>query len=147
MCLCIIPNLERMPCKFRHHVPKGASRKPSKKSQASSSSKDVFEEIVTSENSTQTDLPVHNETKDSSMQTEEPVVMTCDGSTVESTQTDNDTDGTATDELDEDPVPAEQDHLCKGNNDIKFHPLIIRHKGVFTDVKGMYFIITKIFNC
>ena len=134
MYLCIISNLEGMPRKFRRYVPKGASR-ASKKSKAPSSSNDVFEEIATSENSTQTDLPVHNETKDASIQTdEEPVVTTCDGFT----QADNDSDGVATDELGEDPVPAEQDHLCEGNNDIKFHPLIIRHKGVFTDVKGTY---------
>ena len=53
------------------------------------------------------------------------------------TQTDevSDTETTATDDLNE---PAEQDRLCEGNNDTKFHPLIIRHKGVFANVKGMY---------
>lgn len=117
-------NLERMPHKFRRYVPKGASRKALKKSQAPSSSKDVVEEIVTSENSTQTSLPVCSETKDVSVQTDEPIVMTsltCDGFT----QTDNDTDDIATDELAEDLVPAEQDWLCEGNNDVKFNPLII----------------------
>lgn len=139
MFLCTISNLVRMPRKFRRYVPKGASR-ASKKLKASSSSNDVFEEISTSENSTQTDLPVHNENKDASIQTdEEPLVTTCDGFM----QTDDDSDGAATDELGEDPVPAEQDHLCEGNSDIKFHPLIIRHKGVFTNVKGMYVFHNK----
>ena len=74
-------------------------------------------------------MPVYIETKDASVQREE-LVKTCDAFT----QTDevSDAEATATDELAEDLVPAEQDCLCEGNNDAKFHPLVM---------KGTYVII------
>ena len=49
-----------------------------------------------------------------------------------------DTEATPIDELAAEPTEQElQDHLCEGN-DTKFHPLIIQHKGIFTNVKVMY---------
>jgi len=57
------------------------------------------------------------------------------------TQTDEISDAEATpiDELAAEPTEQElQDHLCEGNNDTKFYPLINRHKDAFTNVKGMY---------
>lgn len=121
-----------MPRKFRQFVPKGASRKRSKMPQAPSSSEDV--EIVTSNSSTQTESP---KIKDACVETEKAVVITSDAFT----QTDkiSDTEATTTDELAAEPAEQElQDHLCEGNNDTKFHSLIIQHKGIFTNVKGMY---------
>ena len=32
--------------------------------------------------------------------------------------------------------PDEDFILCEGNNDEKFHPLIVKHKGIFRDVTG-----------
>jgi len=29
------------------------------------------------------------------------------------------------------------ENLCEGNPDAKFHPLILKHQGVFTDLHGM----------
>ena len=103
--------------KFHRYVPKGVSRKGLKKLQDSSSNEVVVEEIVSTDNYTQTESP---EKKDISVGPEEPTVMTSDAST----QTDEmfDTKATITDELTELP---EQDHLCEGNNDTKFHPLIV----------------------
>ena len=39
------------------------------------------------------------------------------------------------DELAEDVV-EEPENLCKGNPDAKFHPLILKHQGVFTNLQG-----------
>jgi len=121
-----------MPRKFLRFVPKGASRKGRKVPQPSSSSEYI--EIVTSDSSTQTESP---EMKDACVGAEEAVVITSDAFT----QTDeiSNTEATPIDELAAEPIEQElQDHLCEGNNDTKFHPLIIRYKGVFTNVKGMY---------
>jgi len=45
-----------------------------------------------------------------------------------------------TDELQDEVQPVQSDHICEGNNDIKFHPLIIKHKGVFTNSQGVFYL-------
>lgn len=43
-----------------------------------------------------------------------------------------------TDELQDDIEPKKNEHICEGNEDIEFNPLLIRHKGVYTNFKGTY---------
>lgn len=64
-----------MPRKFRRYVPKGASRKGLKKPQDYSSDEVVVEEIVSTDNYTQTESP---EVKDVCVGPEEPALMTSD---------------------------------------------------------------------
>ena len=42
-----------------------------------------------------------------------------------------------TDEPAEAAVVDEPKNLCEGNPDAKFHPLILKHQGVFTNLQGM----------
>ena len=68
------------------------------------------------------------------------------------TQTDEATTSVATKEdstqTDDTNMPDEEtigdlvspENLCKGNDDAKFHPLVVKHKGIFTDVKGIIWI-------
>jgi len=42
------------------------------------------------------------------------------------------------DEPAEAAVVDEPENLCKGNPDTKFHPLILKHQGVFTNLQGMH---------
>ena len=65
--------------------------------------------------------------------------MACDASC----QTDCDI-GTS-DELAEDVEPDEPEKLCEGNPEEKFHPLILKHKGVFTNVQGTY--VHMVYHC
>ena len=67
-----------MPRKFRRYVPKGTSRKGLKKPQDSLSDEVRVEEIVSTDNYTQTESP---EVKDICVGPEEPAVMTSDACT------------------------------------------------------------------
>ena len=121
-----------MPRKTRLYVPKGASRKwKSTKNAAPSSSpackdaptcSDGMEEVTTASNSIQVASPT---TRNISV---EAIVTTADVSCQ--------TDFEAFDELAEDEDLPEPEKMCEGNNDIKFHPLIIKHEGIFTNHKG-----------
>ena len=123
-----------MPRKFRRYVQKGASRKPTKKAVLSSSENipredapkgsDGMKEATAVDKSIQVDSPATQEVS------VEAIVITIDVSC----QTDSDV---ALDELAEDEVLPEPESLCEGNNDVKFHPLILKHKGVFTNLQGM----------
>ena len=53
-----------------------------------------------------------------------------------SCQIDCDNMTSTSDELAEDVTPDESEKLCEGNPNVKFHPLILKHKGVFTNTQG-----------
>ena len=119
-----------MPRKTRLYVPKGASRKSTKNAAPSSSPackdaptcSDGMEEVTTASNSIQVASPTARNIS------VEAIVTTADVSCQ--------TDFEAFDELAEDEDLPEPEKMCEGNNDIKFHPLIIKHEGIFTNHKG-----------
>ena len=124
-----------MPRKFRRYVQKGASRKLIKKAVLSSNENipscedalkgsDGVKEATAVDTSIQVNSPATQEVS------VEAIVTTIDVSC----QTDSDV---ALDELAEDEVLPEPESLCEGNNDVKFHPLIFKHKGVFTNLQSM----------
>ena len=115
-----------MPRKIRLYVPKGASRKlkdegPSESSYVTSVETQTDDHdltsIETNSVSTQTDSPLVIEFKDAAIQTDDDSLQSAHAD-------DNDCD-----ELDE-------SIMCQGNNDEKFIPLIVKHKGVFRDITG-----------
>ena len=114
-----------MPRKFRRYVQKKASRKPTKKAVLSSSANIPCEDAPKSSDGMKEATAVD---KSDSPATQEvsakPIVITINVSY----QTDSDV---ALDELVEDQVLPEPESLCEGNNDVKFHPLILKHKGKF----------------
>ena len=123
-----------MPRKFRRYVPKGASRKSSKNVTQSSTELEKVElgeqPSITTANATTPSL--HGSSHAVATQTD---FTSCSVVTREnSTQTD-DMD-MPDEELIDDSASLNHENLCEGNNDAKFHSLVIKHKGVFTNVKG-----------
>ena len=111
-----------MPRKFRRVVRKGYSKKvvPHSVAEASSDSDEVCEaqNVETKEVAVQTEPVPHLVTVEMATQTDEEV-QTADGETqVDSTMFNDDY------------------MLCEGNNEQKFHQLIVKHKGIFKDAKG-----------
>ena len=56
---------------------------------------------------------------------------------------------TGEDELDEigtaaDGQSEETERMCEGNSDVKFHPLVMKHKGVFSNLKGTFIIFCDV---
>ena len=63
-----------------------------------------------------------------------------------STQTD---DLICADELLDEVQPEQTDRICEGNNDIKFHPLVIQHSGIFRNSQGaccLYSCVQSVFS-
>ena len=111
-------------------MPKGASRRKSLKKEDAAGNKEDPE--PSNDKSVQCDLLGAPEDKESAERpetiSERPVM--CDVSC----QTEYDmTD----DEPAEAAVVDEPENLCEGNPDAKFHPLILKHQGVFTYLQGM----------
>jgi len=131
-----------MPRKFKLYVPKGASRKSTQKGVPSSSEDDLscktaskcsdgMEEVTTA-----ADKVAPPTAKDVCTQTE--VIVTVADVSCQ-------TDCGEMDELAEDEELPEPERMCEGNNDTKFHPLIIKHKGVFTNLQGMLYPCLHVF--
>ena len=139
--MCAV-DLQLMGRKFLKHVPKGASRRKSLKKEDAAGNKEDSE--LSNDKSVQCDLLGAPENKESAERSEtisERPVM-CDASCQ-----------TNCDMTDDEPADAavvvEPENLCEGNPDAKFHPLILKHQGVFTNLQGMhrlFMIITLMFH-
>ena len=152
-----------MPRKFRCYVPKGASRK-AKKVPPSFPCKENASQCTVEQNDNPillcTDVGVQTDEmrpccSDAEIQTEVSVMTKVDVAiqTDEQTScltvtTEEQTGNLAVEEsssladspedLSSPDIQADSLQICVGNNDEKFSPLIIKHKGVFTNAKGSY---------
>jgi len=113
--------------KFLKYVPKGASRR--KKGDAADSTENVG---PSNDKSVQCDLLEALEDQEVAERPETVAKrpLMCDVSC----QTEYD----MTDDEPAEATPLDKpENLCEGNPDAKFHPLILKHQGVFTNLQGM----------
>jgi len=122
-----------MPRKFRRYVPKGATRQNSSTAPSSSSTPAISDE----DSANHTTCTIGTQCELQLTSTEDEAVQVVAETVDASTQTD---ELICTDELQDEVQPIQNDRICEGNNDIKFHPLVIKHNGIFINLKGVYIL-------